>query len=101
MIQKLVKLERKLLIMIVSLHYNDDESHLYVNKTGICEFKANDNMSWYNFCLGSISKDFTKDEQSQISLDGTLYNFSVNHTLMKKEDILNLHQFLMFKNNMK
>ena len=87
--------------MIVSLHYNDDESHLYVNKTGICEFKANDNMSWYNFCLGSISKDFTKDEQSQISLDGTLYNFSVNHTLMKKEDILNLHQFLMFKNNMK
>ena len=48
---------------------------MYVNKTGISKFKPNDNMSWYNFCLGSLSKDFTKDEQSEIFLNGTvLYN---------------------------
>ena len=35
-----------------------------VNKRGICKFKAKDNISWYNFCLGSISKNFTKDEQN-------------------------------------
>ena len=58
-----------------NLHYNGDESYLYVNKTEICKFKANDNVSWYNFCLGSISKDFTKYEQSEISLNGTVYDF--------------------------
>ena len=48
------------------LHYNGDESYFYVNKTEICIFRAKDNISWYNFCLGSISKDFTKDEKSEI-----------------------------------
>ena len=44
----------------LSLHYNGDESYLHVNKTEICKFKANDNTSWYNFCLGSISKNICK-----------------------------------------
>ena len=35
-------------------------------------------MRWYNFCLRSISKDFTKNEQSEISLNGTVYDFSVD-----------------------
>ena len=29
------------------LHYNGDDSYLYVNKTEICKFKAKDNISWY------------------------------------------------------
>ena len=53
------------------LFYNGDESYLNANKTDIWNFKANDNMSWYDFCLGSISKDFTKDEQRGISLNVT------------------------------
>ena len=56
----------------LSLHCNGDESYLYVNKTEICKFKANNNISWYNFCLGSLSKDLTKDEQKEISLNGTV-----------------------------
>ena len=32
-------------------------------------------MSWYNFCLWSVSKDFEKDGQGQISLNGTVYDF--------------------------
>ena len=47
----------------LSLHYNGDESCLYVNNTETCKYQANNNMSWHNFCLGSISKDFTEDEQ--------------------------------------
>ena len=64
-------------------------------------FKAKDNISWYNFCLGNVSQDFTKDEQSEISLNGTMYHFSVDHSSIKKEDILNIHQYLMIKNNIK
>ena len=52
----------------LSLRYNGDESYLYVNKTEICKCNAKDNISWYNLCLGSVSKDFTKDEQHEISL---------------------------------
>ena len=39
----------------LSLHYNGDESYLYVNKTDVYKFKAKDNISWYNSCLGSVS----------------------------------------------
>ena len=46
----------------LSLHCNVDESYLHVNKTEICKFKANDNINWYNLCLRSVSKYFTKDE---------------------------------------
>ena len=42
----------------------------------------------YNFCLGSISKDCTKDEQSEISLIDTLYNIPVDHSSIKKKGIL-------------
>ena len=55
----------------------------------------------YNFCLGSISQDFAKDEQSEISLNGTVSNFLADHSSNKKEDILNIQQYLMIKNNIK
>ena len=74
---------------------------MYVNKTEICKFKAKDNISWYDFCLGSISKDFTKNEKSEISLNGTVYDFLVDHSSTKKEGIFNIHQYLMVQNNVK
>ena len=74
---------------------------MYVNKTEICKFKAKDNISWYDFCLGSISKDFTKNEQSEISLNGTVYDFLVDHSSTRKEGIFNIHQYLMVQNNVK
>ena len=78
---------------------NADESYLFVNKTEICKFKANNKL--VSFCLGSVSKDFTKDEHSEFFLDCTVYDFSVdNISSIKKEDILNIHQYLMVKNNM-
>ena len=46
-------------------------------------------------------KRFAKDEQYEISLNGTTYDFSVNHIKVKKEDILNIHEYLMIKNNIK
>ena len=77
----------------LSLHYNGDESYLYLNKIEICKFKAMHNISWYNFGLESISKDFTQDEYSEISLNGAVYDFSNDYSPIKKEDILNIHQY--------
>ena len=85
----------------LSLHYNGDESYLYLNKTEVYKFKTKDNINWYDFCLGSVSKDYTKDEQSEISLNGAVYDFSVDHNSIKKENILNIHQYLMIKSKIK
>ena len=82
---ELVQQKKNLVLTLVkqiqSLGYvcNGDESCSYVNKTEICKFKTNDNIIWYNFCLGSVSKVFRKDEQSEISLNGTVYYFPLDH----------------------
>ena len=60
------------------LLYSGDESYLYTSKAEISKYKANDNIGWYNFCLGSISKDFTKDKQSEIFLNGTADDFLID-----------------------
>ena len=60
-----------------------------------------DNIRWYEFSLGSESKDFTENEQSEISLNGTVHDFSLDHSSVEKEDILNIHEYLMVKNNEK
>lgn len=45
---------------------------------------------------------FTKDKMSDNSLNGIAYDFSVNHNaIKKKKDILNIHNYLMKKHNMK
>ena len=53
------------------------------------------NIDWYEVNLESVSKDFTKDKQTEISLNGAVYDFSVNHSLIEKEDILNIHEDVM------
>ena len=68
--------------------YNGDESYIYVNKAEIC--KTKDNIICYKFCLGSLSSDFSKEEQSEIFLNGIAYHFSVGHSSIKK-DILNIY----------
>ena len=50
------------------------------------KFKAAGNMSWYNFCLGSVSQDFTKDDQSEISLNDTMYGLTI--VQLKKKTFL-------------
>ena len=43
-------------------------------------FKANDHISWCKFYFGSVSKDVTKDGQSEVSLNGAVYDFSDDHS---------------------
>ena len=58
-----------------------------------------DNINLYKFCLRRLWKDFTKDEQSEISLNHIVNDFSVDHSSIKKEDIVNIQQYLIIKNN--
>ena len=57
---------------------------------------------WHKFYLGRVSKDFTKDEISEISLNSTVYDFPVDQSAIEKEDMLkNIQEYLIKRNNIK
>ena len=87
----------------LSLHYNADNSYLFVNGKEILRFKANNkNVNFpTRFCLGSISDGFSATESREVSLNGNVYDFSVDYNSIDKSDILNIHKYLMNKNNIK
>ena len=87
----------------LSLHYNADNSYLFVNGKKIFKFKADNKSVNFptQFCLGSISSGFSATESRKVSLNGSVYDFSVDYSSIDKSDILNIHKYLMTKNNMK
>ena len=87
----------------MSLHYNDHNSYLFVNIKEIFKFKAdNQNVNFPSqFCLRSISDGFSNIESREVSLNGNVYDFLVDYNSIDKSDILNIHKYLITKNNMK
>ena len=81
------------------LHYNGDNSYLFVNGKEIFKLKAdNKNINFpAQFCLGSISNQFS----TFFSLNGNVYDFSVDYSSVDKPGILNIHKCLLAKNNAK
>ena len=86
-----------------SLHYTADNSCLFVNGKEIFKFRAgNKNVNFpTQYILGSISTGFSAGESREVSLNGNIYDFSVDYNSIDKSDILNIHKYLMIKNNIK
>ena len=82
----------------MSLHYNADVSYMFVNGKEIFKFKANNQNFNFptQFCLGSISNDFSATKSREVSANGYVYDF---YNSIDKSDILNIHKYLMIKNN--
>ena len=74
-----------------------------LNGKEIFKFKAdNKNVNFpTQFCLGSISNGLCAVESRDVSLNGNVYDFSVNYNSMDKSDILSTKKYLMTKNNIK
>ena len=53
------------------------------------------------FCLGSISNGFSATESREVFLNGNVYDFLVNYNSIDKSDTLNIHKYLITKNNIK
>ena len=84
----------------LSLHYNGANSYLFVNGTEIHKFKAKDSkIVAIPLCLGNISKDWLIDNMKKTSFDGYVYDFSVDCDATDNDDIRNIHNYLMKKNN--
>ena len=81
------------------MHYNRANSYLFVNGTEIIKFKAKDCEIVANpLCLGNISKDFSVDNMKKTGLNGYVYDFSVDYDAIAVNDILDIHKYLMKKN---
>ena len=87
----------------LSLHYNADNSYLFVNGKEIFKFKADNKNANFatEFCLRSISNGFSATKFREVSLNGSVYDFSVDYYSGDKSDILNIHKYVMTKNNIK
>ena len=85
----------------MSLHYNKENNYLFVNGTKIIKFKSNDpEILPYPLCLGNISRDWSVDNIDKTGLNGYVYDFVVDYDPVAVDDILDIHKYLMKKNNM-
>ena len=84
----------------LSLHYNGANSYLFVNGTGIQKFKAKDSkIVAAPLCLENISKDWSVDNMNKTGFNGYVYDFSVDYDATDVDDIVDIHQYLMKKND--
>ena len=76
---------------------------MYVNGKEIFKFKADNKKVNFltQFCLGSISNGFSATKSKEVSLNGNVYDFSVDYNSIDKFNILNIHKYLMTKDNIK
>ena len=84
----------------LSLHYNGANSYLFVNGTNIIKFRAKDSeVNAILLRLENISKDFSVNNIKKTEFYGYVYNFSVDYDVIAVDNILNIHKYLMKRND--
>ena len=85
---------------VLSLHYNGDDSYLFVNGKRELKFKAKDDQVVKEIlCLGNISDDWTTANAENTGFWGEIYDFAVDYTSTNIGDIYNIHRYLLKKRN--
>ena len=65
------------------------------------KFKAEDSeIVASTLCLGNISKDWSTDNMKKNGLTGYVYDFSADYNAIAVDDIKDIHNYLVKKNNM-
>ena len=84
----------------LSWHYNGGNSFLFVDGTEIYKIKAKDSeIVATPLCIGNISKDWSLDNMKKTGFNGYVYDFNVDYDGTDVDDILDIHKYLMNKNN--
>ena len=88
---------------ILSLHYNCDNSYLFVNGREGLKFKTKTNQIIdTNLCLGNLSNDWTGHESTKTSLYRNIYDFVVDYKpIVGVDPIYDMHKYLMTKHSIK
>ena len=89
--------------LCLSLHCNVCGSYLFVNGKEIFIFNTdNKNVNFATqFCLESVSNSLSNIESREVSLNGNVFDFSVDYNSLDKSSILNTHKYLMTQINIK
>ena len=65
---------------VLSLHYNGDDSYLFVNGRQELKFKCNtDQLVKEKLCIGNLSDQWTASESEKTGLYGNIYDFVVDY----------------------
>ena len=84
----------------LSLHYNEWNSYLFVIGKEIHKFKANHSeIVATPLSLQKISKDSSIYNGKKTGLNRYVYDFSVDYDAIAVDDILDIHSYLMKKND--
>ena len=84
----------------LSLHFNGANSYLFVNGTEIYKFNEKDSEIVASpLCLGNISNNWSTDNMKKTGLTGYVYDFSADYNAVTVDDIKDIHNYLMKKNN--
>ena len=86
----------------MSLHYNGDDSYLFFNVKEVTKFKSKDSEIKANqLALGSISTstNLSNSNTEHSKLYGNVYDFSFDYSSITNDKTLDVHKYLMKKNN--
>ena len=86
---------------ILSLHYNGNDSYLFVNGKQELKFKSKtSNLVKEKLSIGNISDKCTTSESEKTGLYGNIYDFVVDfEAIIGVKTIYDMHRYLMIKHN--
>ena len=86
---------------ILSLHYNGDNSYLFVNGRQELKFKAkSDQLVKEKLCIGNLSDQWTTSESEKTGTYGKIYDFVVDYEQISDvKTIYDMHRYLIIKLN--
>ena len=85
---------------VLSLHYNGDNSYLFVNGKQELKLKAKDDQIVKEIlCLGNISDDWTHVNARKTGFYRNIYDFAVDYTKTSVGDIYIVHRYLIKKHD--
>ena len=84
---------------VLSLHYNGDNSYLFVNGGDELKFKTKNNeIQKHLLCVGNISSDWSSNESTKTGLHGNVYDFALDYVpLNGVKTIYDIHRYLTKK----
>ena len=86
---------------VLSLHYNSNDSYLFVNGRQELKFKCKaDQLVKEKLCIGNLSDQWTTTESVKAGLYGNIYDFVEDYEeILLLKTIYDMHRYLMIKHN--
>ena len=86
---------------VLSLHYNGDNSYLFLNDRQELKFKAKtDQLVKEKLCIGNLSDQWTTSESEKTGVYGKIYDFVVDYEQISGvKTIYDMHRYLIIKHN--